>query len=112
MSNDEREKDAAAEKQRNMQSNISIKNTQASSKDRNYQSKLSQIQNNVDITSQKNDQQDSISKSQQIKVSNNLVKGEDQHQTKTQKRKDYASGLKDIPEDQVKKVYTESINPF
>jgi len=41
---------------------------------------------------------------------------EDHNQTNTQKRKEYATGtgypLKDIPEDQVKKVYTESINPF
>ena len=52
MSNDEKEKDIQALNNRNLQSNMSIKNTQASSKDRNYQSKLSNIQNNVDITSQ------------------------------------------------------------
>lgn len=49
MSNDEKEKDLQALNNRNMQSNMSIKNTQASSKDQNYQSKLSNIQNNVDI---------------------------------------------------------------
>lgn len=39
---------------------------------------------------------------------------EDHKKSNTQKRKDHTSGngLKDIPEDQVKKVYTESINPF
>lgn len=36
MSNDEKEKDLQALNNRNMQSNMSIKNTQASSKDQNY----------------------------------------------------------------------------
>ena len=112
MSNDEKEH-LQALNNRNLQSNMSIKNTQASSKDQNYQSKLSNIQNNIDFASQNNDQAESISKSQQIKLSNNLVK-EDHNKTNTQTRKDNTSsnGLKDIPEDQDKKVYTESINPF